>query len=741
MSIQYKNSDILTVPNVAALFSIKNIKDNQLVQTLGYSTEGVGANLYRYDMGSSATIDGGFVLPGPNGTLSFSGTTFNGNAGDGGRFIAVDQTVADMTKFGAIGDGVASGSTWTGTDNWSAIQRCINWSIDNNIHIDIILPDAAGSYLVSDTLLIGKLSGGAWVIVDGVTLRGASKRSSFPSQTNGLGPIIQATFYDRPVVAIQSARRAVIEDVDIYSASNFQSRSGSVWSSGDTQDLTLKATSFIDTTNTARSDRYSPSCAVAVDPYGSMTPSGNRYPNTSTSYYVGNSNSSSFAFRRVTMGAARVGLLLGVGVTAGTSEGDIDHCFFTECYHAVASCHSQVKAIVATHCRAQYCKSVFCGSLYGDGTGNCGVKFKDFTGGAILSILDYSDLSKTDGLVFDGGLYEIVGTLGLAHQGYGSSRRYITFKDVALAFAMESAVVSPAFDGTSTFTLIDHGFVDGEQICIHPGLGPVFYKSVRYYIVNATANTFQLQYNPGTPPSFSGATGVIDFATSAIAAGTLEVFRPHFLSGQQTFEKCSFSTNRTGSGRAISIAPMGAGYTQAPPNRNGSDITQTGHQLRFNGCSFNLYGKTALTDHISFETWASETTSRWVEFDECYYVGSSSLRNRLHQIGWSTMARTWNDDQRMSVVTFTANDATPTVFGARLFKTANSSPTTITTFDDPQSGQEIKVIFNDSNTIVDFTGTNLKGNAGVDFTAASGDHMTCIYDGTNWYCDISDNTA
>lgn len=102
MSVQYKNSDILNLPSVTALFSLKNIVDNQLVQTQGYSIEGVGGNLYRYDAGSSATIDGGFILPGIGGTLSFSGTTFNGTVGTG-RFIALDQSVANVTKFGQTG--------------------------------------------------------------------------------------------------------------------------------------------------------------------------------------------------------------------------------------------------------------------------------------------------------------------------------------------------------------------------------------------------------------------------------------------------------------------------------------------------------------------------------------------------------------------------------------------------------------------------------------------------------------
>lgn len=116
MSIQYKNSDIISISNVTGLFSLKNLQDNQLVQTQGYSVEGVGTNLYRYDSGSSATIDGGFVLPGIDGILSFSGITFNGTVGTG-RFIAVDQSIADVTKFGAVG---------IGTDDTNAVQRAVN---------------------------------------------------------------------------------------------------------------------------------------------------------------------------------------------------------------------------------------------------------------------------------------------------------------------------------------------------------------------------------------------------------------------------------------------------------------------------------------------------------------------------------------------------------------------------------------------------------------------------------------
>lgn len=91
--------------------------------------------------------------------------------------------------------------------------------------------------------------------------------------------------------------------------------------------------------------------------------------------------------------------------------------------------------------------------------------------------------------------------------------------------------------------------------------------------------------------------------------------------------------------------------------------------------------------------------------------------------------------------TFTDGDATPYVQGYSSFKTANTTPTTITTFDSPCLGQRLVVYFNDAVTTIDFSGTNLKGNAGVDWSPASDDFMTCEFDGTNWYCNVVDTTA
>jgi hypothetical protein len=86
---------------------------------------------------------------------------------------------------------------------------------------------------------------------------------------------------------------------------------------------------------------------------------------------------------------------------------------------------------------------------------------------------------------------------------------------------------------------------------------------------------------------------------------------------------------------------------------------------------------------------------------------------------------------------FTDADTTPSVLQRSIFRTANTGATTITTFDDGLIGQEITVLIRDDDTIFDFTGTALKGNNGSDWSALTNDTMRCVYNGTNWFCDVN----
>lgn len=86
--------------------------------------------------------------------------------------------------------------------------------------------------------------------------------------------------------------------------------------------------------------------------------------------------------------------------------------------------------------------------------------------------------------------------------------------------------------------------------------------------------------------------------------------------------------------------------------------------------------------------------------------------------------------------TFASLDATPSVDGWCQWKTANAGATTITDFDDAVDGTEYIIIINDANTTIDFSGTNLKGNAGVDYAAPSGTLLRVRVNGSLKLCEI-----
>lgn len=91
-------------------------------------------------------------------------------------------------------------------------------------------------------------------------------------------------------------------------------------------------------------------------------------------------------------------------------------------------------------------------------------------------------------------------------------------------------------------------------------------------------------------------------------------------------------------------------------------------------------------------------------------------------------------------INFASLDATPSVLGRSICKTNNAGATTITDLDDGYVGQVVMIIIGDANTTVDFTGTNLKGNAGADWSPGLNDTMQCTYNSTYWYCVVN-NTA
>lgn len=141
-----------------------------------------------------------------------------------------------------------------------------------------------------------------------------------------------------------------------------------------------------------------------------------------------------------------------------------------------------------------------------------------------------------------------------------------------------------------------------------------------------------------------------------------------------------------------------------------ADAAITGGQNRFVNCQF-------------YDTTASAGTS---------------LNDHLWKMSFFEACGSGTEQKWRKPTTLASGTTIPTVQLVSEMVTANATPTTITNFSVGRPGQTITLMIADANTTIDFTGTNLKGNGGVDWAAPNGGSMTCTTpDGTTWYCRIS----
>ena len=122
-------SGVKRAENVAALDSL-SVQSGELVILRKYystSPDGDGSGqILRYDASSGAIVDGGFVFNGPGGN---------------GRYIALDQTVVNASRFGV------KGSNETGQT--PAIQALVNLAGTKGLPVEF----NAGSYLIESTIV------------------------------------------------------------------------------------------------------------------------------------------------------------------------------------------------------------------------------------------------------------------------------------------------------------------------------------------------------------------------------------------------------------------------------------------------------------------------------------------------------------------------------------------------------------------------------------------------------------
>ena len=124
-------------------------------------------------------------------------------------------------------------------------------------------------------------------------------------------------------------------------------------------------------------------------------------------------------------------------------------------------------------------------------------------------------------------------------------------------------------------------------------------------------------------------------------------------------------------------------------------------------------------------------------------IGHIIASNNSIQFGTGADAEFFNQSQvrnlrrgkrakPLTIPTFTHSDTTPSVDGGTVFKTHNTSNSTIITdFDDGQAGEIITVICSNANTRFN-NGSGLINAGATQLRCATNDTFQWVYDGSNW---------
>ena len=136
---------------------------------------------------------------------------------------------------------------------------------------------------------------------------------------------------------------------------------------------------------------------------------------------------------------------------------------------------------------------------------------------------------------------------------------------------------------------------------------------------------------------------------------------------------------------------------------------------------------------------AKADTSTTLELRVGNYTSLGSDLAALIDPGGAGTVTAYLEEQPSLAATASSGDTSPSVLNCGLLKTANAGATTIAHLDNGVEGQKVTVYIGDANTTINFTTGSLRGNAGLNWSPAIGDHMDCTRVGSNWYCDIVDS--
>lgn len=279
-------------------------------------------------------------------------------------------------------------------------------------------------------------------------LEGEGKREGGTYEAGGCGTVIRQFFDEGPLLAIQGARSSVVRSMTLI-GNNFDHVVALIQGSASMNDLNVSA--WVDPDlPAAASSRYSPSAAIAIDPYTGPQPTPHYpavpYPaflGATTQYEKGQS-------RDVLIEDVLIkGFVAGIVQHPGDADGNGDFTKLSRvamwfCAYGFSWGNSQARVNRMDHCMFAYCHTCIASSVHGLQAGNPMITVTSTAFETAIQLFETMNLGYGVGPTFIGCFAEAIYRLGRCN-GVSQNAGALSFKNCEFGFSWWARYGVPAW--------------------------------------------------------------------------------------------------------------------------------------------------------------------------------------------------------------------------------------------------------------------------------------------------------
>jgi Pectate lyase superfamily protein len=349
---------------------------------------------------------------------------------DGAWWEIVFPGAVNVLAFGADPTGAVASHT--------AIQNAIDYAIYSGLAVPLLGKGRVyipwGIYKISDTIQVGYGENYHSVLIegDGRKYRGAN---------NFCGTVLNATFNDRPVFAVNGARENIIRWMTISGANAGWVYGHSLGSTGGASINDLLPANWVDNTFPASATaRYTPYCAIAIDPYAGVAPAP-AYPNVTFPSWTGivAQYGKNFSTLVDIDGVEMIGFVTGVAIQPSNVDGNGDFVRMTRCrfealQYGISIGQTQSRNVLVDNCQFLWNYAIVTTAVNGKQNGNPQILFNHCDLNGIIYAFDIPTMDLTSMVNIQSMYCEASYSLGRLGGG-GSSTATSTFN--ACHFSMD----------------------------------------------------------------------------------------------------------------------------------------------------------------------------------------------------------------------------------------------------------------------------------------------------------------